>query len=174
MKTREVSITSNAGFLAAVYVDGRYSCLLDAHQATLAQKHLLYLAQRMSSVSRSDQTSGDDDDDSDAPETDRDPIELLLKRHDKGNAARPTCDIRDDMKKLCESPRLPKNTDIFQWWDSQQHSELREVAKVAIALPVSQASVERTFSGLRYILSERRLRMTGEIIDAIMILRCNT
>ena len=39
---------------------------------------------------------------------------------------------------------------------------------------MTQASVERTFSDLRFILNERRLGLKADIIDAIMMLRCNT
>ena len=44
------------------------------------------------------------------------------------------------------------------------------LANVALVLPVTQVSVERTFSGLRYILDE----LKDDIIDSIMLLRCNT
>ena len=36
----------------------------------------------------------------------------------------------------------------------QAESDLKNVANVALALPVTQASVERTFSSLRYILND--------------------
>jgi hypothetical protein len=48
------------------------------------------------------------------------------------------------------------------------------VAEIACALPVTQVSVERTFSGLRYVLNDVRMRLKDDIIDAIMVLRTNT
>ena len=47
------------------------------------------------------------------------------------------------------------------------------LANVALVLPVTQVSVERTFSGLRYILDELRLFLKDNVIDSIMLLRCN-
>ena len=71
---------------------------------------------------------------------------------------------------------LPKKTNIFEWWDKQAESKLQPVANAAIALPVTQASVEKTFSGLRYqyILNESNLGLKEDLIEAIMFQRCNT
>ena len=53
--------------------------------------------------------------------------------------------------------RLLRNTNISKWWDKQAEINLKRVVNVALALPVTQGSVERTFSGLRYILNGLRL-----------------
>ena len=37
----------------------------------------------------------------------------------------------------------------------------------------TQVSVERTFSGLKYILNNLRFRMKDDVIDSIMVLRTN-
>ena len=44
--------------------------------------------------------------------------------------------------------RLLGKTKIFQWWNKQAESDLENVATAT--LPVTQASVERTFSDLWY------------------------
>ena len=41
-----------------------------------------------------------------------------------------------------QSPLL-RNTNIFEWWDKQAESDLKRVANVAHALPVTQAYVEK-------------------------------
>ena len=69
---------------------------------------------------------------------------------------------------------LLKYTNIFEWWNKQAESDLKRVANVALALLVPQASVERTSSGLRHILNELRLEHKKDIIEAIMLQRCNT
>ena len=48
------------------------------------------------------------------------------------------------------------------------------VKDVVFDLPVIQASVEKTFSGLRYILNELRLELKEDIIEAILFQCCNT
>lgn len=70
--------------------------------------------------------------------------------------------------------RINESEDIFQCCHCQPQSDMKRLAKVAVALPFTQASVERTFSRLRYILSDLKLGVKEDIIDAIMIIRCNT
>ena len=60
-----------------------------------------------------------------------------------------------------------------RWWDNQAESDLKRVANVALAFPVTQASVN-FFSGLRYILIELKLGLKENKIEAIMFQRCNT
>ena len=72
------------------------------------------------------------------------------------------------------TPRVNRSENLFHWWHCHPHSDLKSLAEIVIALPVTQASVERTFSGLNYILSERRSSLKADIINSIMLLRCNT
>ena len=48
-----------------------------------------------------------------------------------------------------------------------------QVNDTVIALAVTQVTVERTFSGLNYILNDLRFRMKEDIVDDIMVLRTN-
>lgn len=83
-------------------------------------------------------------------------------------------DVAEHIKMFAKASRINKKECIFQWWHNQQDSALKSLAEVAVALPVTQASVERTFSGLRYILNDLRLGLKEDIVDAVMLLRCNT
>ena len=62
----------------------------------------------------------------------------------------------------------------FGFWAEHHNKELRELYLTALVLPVTSVSVERTFSGLKFILNDLRMSMKPDIIDAIMVLRCNT
>ena len=79
----------------------------------------------------------------------------------------------ETLKILQHHQRLDKKTDIYKFWDTHQNSDLASVCSIMLALPVTQVSVERTFSGLRYILNNLRYNMKHDIIDAIMVLRTN-
>ena len=83
-------------------------------------------------------------------------------------------EIKQTLRHFNNCTRIEKSEDIFMWWNKHQHQDMKAIAEVALALPVTQVSVERTFSGLRYILDELRLGMKDDIIDAIMFLKCNT
>ena len=64
--------------------------------------------------------------------------------------------------------RLFRSTKRFGWWNNQAESYLKHVANVAFALPVIQASLKRTFSGLKYILNELIFGLKEDLIRAIM------
>ena len=51
--------------------------------------------------------------------------------------------------------------------------ELREVALLLRAMPVTQVSVERLFSALRLLKSERRSRLKEDVLKAILVLKAN-
>ena len=82
-----------------------------------------------------------------------------------------------------------KRIKVLAWWSKgcehvycfslhshQNHSGHQYVYQVndtVIALAVTQVTVERTFSGLNYILNDLRFRMKEDIVDDIMVLRTN-
>ena len=53
---------------------------------------------------------------------------------------------------------------MFEWWDKQVEPDLECTANAAGALPVTRSSIEKTFSGLRYIPNELRLGLKEDII----------
>ena len=42
------------------------------------------------------------------------------------------------------------------------------------AMPISQVSVERLFSGLKFLLSDQRSSMKADLIESLLFLRTNT
>ena len=51
--------------------------------------------------------------------------------------------------------------------------ELREVALLLQAMPVTQVSVERLFSSLQIIKNERRSQLKEDVLEAILVLKAN-
>ena len=60
-------------------------------------------------------------------------------------------------------------------WDVIKHLEelLLTTAQSLSAMPVTQVSVERLFSSMKFILSDQRSSMTQELLEAIWFLRAN-
>ena len=50
---------------------------------------------------------------------------------------------------------------------------LLTTAKILSAMPVTQVSVERLFSSIKFILSDHRASMKQDLLDAILFLRAN-
>lgn len=51
---------------------------------------------------------------------------------------------------------------------------LKDAALVLTSLPPTQVSVERLFSALKILKSDRRSRLSEDILDAMLFLRTNT
>ena len=63
---------------------------------------------------------------------------------------------------------------IFNFWKNHDSKTLSKLAKVVLALPTTQVSVERLFSGVKYILSDLRNGLAEDSLEAIMLQRINS
>ncbi|XP_042215908.1 uncharacterized protein LOC121862043 [Homarus americanus] len=179
MEEREVNILSNPAFLSAIYMDPRYQCLLKEPQKVVAKAHLTALWRRLSIMNMNSDISCESEKNEEDPPSDDSLIEQLLCESDSTTRASTATNVHEAsvmIKSFDSTPRVERKEDIFHWWHCHPHTELKRLAEAVIGLPVSavtQASADRTFSGLRYILQERRLGHKADIIDALMMLRCN-
>lgn len=85
-------------------------------------------------------------------------------------------DLKLKLLQLANSKtRLPINTDTIQYWQAKRYEdpELYDLAMTALAAPATQVSVERCFSAVKILLDERRLRMSADLLNDLMIIRCN-
>lgn len=195
MEDREANILNNSAFLSAVYMDPRFQCLLSEPQKQVAKAHLTALWRRLMMIRRDNAASKETDSeqgnqhwsgtesgtsslvDKADVESDDSIINNLLNLSDskaKTRAATNMSEASLAIEGFDNTPRLNRSENLFHWWHCHPHSDLKSLAEIVIALPVTQASVERTFSGLNYILSERRSSLKADIINSIMLLRCNT
>lgn len=195
MESREPNLLKNAAFLAAIYLDPRFQCLIDEPQKDLAKLHLTALWKRIMALESShkswdgfsnqdqaeleDKNEGDNQKESEGTSDITDQIlsaaSSSRKRESEkmDNDALRLTEVKQTLAHFNNVPRFERTGDIFKWWQKHPHQDVRLLAEVALSLPVTQVSVERTFSGLRYILDDLRLGMKDDVIDAIMFLRCN-
>ena len=73
------------------------------------------------------------------------------------------------------TPRIPTDSDVFSYWKEKKESwkELYELACIFNGIPCTQVSVERLFSGLKFILNPYRLRLKNDMVSDILLLRNN-
>ena len=80
-------------------------------------------------------------------------------------------ELNKNIEKMIEIGRLEGET---VWNGIKQLEEpLLTTAKILSAMPVTQVSVERLFSSMKFILSDQRLSMTQELLESILYLRAN-
>lgn len=65
--------------------------------------------------------------------------------------------------------------DVLRYWElkSGTDPEMDAVAEIVLALPISQVSVERAFSHLPLILTDRRTRESDKTLDNNLTVKLN-
>lgn len=76
------------------------------------------------------------------------------------------CTQRDSQEKIV-SPML--------YWQKVEASDpaMARLAKIVLALPVTQVTVERAFSHLPLVLTDRRNRLHGQTMDDLFMIKFN-
>ena len=92
-----------------------------------------------------------------------------LSRENPGGIIRPL------LLELGREERLKKDRNILEYWKQQalKKPQLFELSKVALAVPATQVSVEKLFSGLKFLIGHLRCSLKDDVIDAISLIRSN-
>ncbi|KAL5236540.1 hypothetical protein ACI65C_003950 [Semiaphis heraclei] len=174
-------------------LDPRYQCMLNETDKNTGINHLIKTWKFMIQIQEDDvcQSQTDDVNNSaiasvnvDSPdnttETTDDGFELFLSSQSSVSSNRSDTNILNDISvslhNFKDVERLHYKTNILTFWESQKHDkfDLYKLAKVVLAVPATQVSVERSFSGIKFILSDLRTSLSANLLDAIMIVRSNT
>ncbi|XP_029348385.1 uncharacterized protein LOC107882680, partial [Acyrthosiphon pisum] len=191
MKQREVLLLKNPVFLAAIFLDPRYQCMLNESDKNTGIDHLVKTWKCMiqiqddvyqtDDVNNSATASNNVDSPDNTTETTDDGFELFLSSQSSVSSNRSDTNISNDISislhNFKDVERLHYKTNILTFWESQKHekSDLYKLANVVLAVPATQVSVERSFSsGIKFILSDLRTSLSANLLDAIMIVRSNT
>lgn len=71
--------------------------------------------------------------------------------------------------------KLPMTANLLDFWRYRaiEDPELGELARIILAIPISQVTVERAFSSLPLIISDKRTKLGSDIIDALVLVKLN-
>lgn len=188
MDKRQRTLLENDIFCAAVFLDPRYRVLLNNAEKESAKQHLCKVWNTITRLDKDSpgasgerpDTAQPDPSDSDGGHVDD--LEALLSEQEESAAAGSTSSTNETekLKHILElfscEPRIKKEVNILKYWDGEKlkRPQLFQLARVALAVPATQVSVERAFSGLKYILSPQRGRLSPNTLDDIMFLRSLT
>lgn len=70
---------------------------------------------------------------------------------------------------------IKSREDIFQYWESRKNDEkvLYKLAMAILSIPAMEVQIERDFSNLNFIFSDRRCRLEHERLEDIMVINLN-
>lgn len=180
-KARQHALLNNSSMLAAVYLDPRYSFLLSSSDVTTAKIVLEKLRDRLrrveSQVSELPQPNTPED------SFEEDCVAKGLERTFYGENVDQTDSVAYDMQtdmtiwfaNYEKIVRIHRKNSILEFWESQSsnHKGLYELARIILAIPPSQTTVERAFSLLGYIYNCRRTRLLPQNLENIMMIILN-
>ena len=74
-----------------------------------------------------------------------------------------------------KTPRIDNKTKLLDWWAERKSEfpELYKLQSLANAVPMTQVSVERLFSSMKFIFSDLRGNLLPSLLQAILVVRCN-
>lgn len=191
MKRRQTGLIDSPVVLASVFIDPRYRVLLSERESTIAIDHILQLRHRLTDCGSQKTTPGPSQtvDDS-VPDLTAQPscdsnytsidrmrlVELISKRTQNNPFYRQETGHAEFVRSILY---LPLETDInmspFEYWAGRKKMfpEIYKIHLVVNAAAPTQTSVERAFSGLSYVLSSHRTRLSPRMLSNLLILRLN-
>lgn len=191
MKHREQKLLDNDVLLSAVFMDPRYKILLEKTQIERAKNHLKHIWAKMITMNHEDLNSDVDGSSTNSSGTGStyDEFENILKLKERQHSLLNSCLtssresdlylLRRIENKLevynVEQKRLHRKNNILQFWDEQKNDqpELYKLAMIVLSVPATQVSVERLFSGLKFILSPLRTNIKENILEDQLLVRAN-
>ncbi|KAL5233767.1 hypothetical protein ACI65C_001177 [Semiaphis heraclei] len=197
MNSREEQLMDNSIFVAAIYLDPRFMCTLTAAKKQIAIDHLIKTWTLKESISGNqnlnENLAGSTDEsviDIDEQICDNeDPFEEFLagcshtssqnRSLNESNESQSLLSSKQLMREKIEEfgrvERLTYKADVINYWKDNKIAkpELFELAQILMAVPATQVSVERSFSALKFILSDLRSSISSDILEDILIIRGN-
>jgi len=195
MEKREKSLFQNKLFLAGVFVDVRYRILLSEEQMKVAKEGLMEVALKshrcsisvpdtsstdaaaesmhVNDISSCNSSSASEEDDFERE------LDLLERRKLPGRHTSSEINTFDqvaevlnrNVEKMVQVGRL-KGDNVWKLIENLEEP-LQTTAKILSAMPVTQVSVERLFSSMKFILSDQRSSIKEDLLEAILLLRAN-
>lgn len=82
--------------------------------------------------------------------------------------------IEDELE-MFEPEEMSSNESIFQYWESHknQNRNVYELAKCVFAIPPTEVQIERDFSKLNFIFTQRRQNISERHLEAILRIHMN-
>ncbi|XP_073816854.1 uncharacterized protein [Musca autumnalis] len=179
LKTRTDKLFDNELFNAAVFLDPRVKVCITSEQKQRAKKFIVSLYKRMNSIEESPADNTVYTILNDMPSTSRastaksfsEYLQILDSTTYTPHSSN-LANLEPEFSIYEQQSRLPLNGNVIEYWDSQKNN-ISGIAKIVLAIPSTQVSVERLFSVMKYILSDQRNRLSALNLEHILMVKVN-
>lgn len=190
---RKHDMLSNRLMIVAVYLDPRYRCQLPPHKIVIAKLTIEKLWERIQDVEGGftapniEMNVSEHNDSSDSVTMDS--LMANVDEYFEGigqveqiyNNETPTetniVTALDAYDNLTDKKREKSSKKVLEFWEEQKNESnihfLYDIAKLVLAIPPTQSSVERLFSILNFIFSDRRYNLKMKTLEDIMLINLN-
>lgn len=193
ISARKKNLLEHPLMTAAIYLDPRYKCELAKHpdKIVIAKITIEKLWQRIqSSEQNCDETSEmniSDKSNESISSIDLNSILSNIDRHYKeddisngsvehGGANARLAEAMDAYDASVGNTRVNSSESVLHYWEKHKNtysSELGKIANTIHAIPPTQSSIERLFSALNFIFSDRRYNLSQSLLENILLLHSN-
>jgi len=191
MCIREKTLYSQIAFLSALYLDPRTNVLVPPQEVRKVQDHLLFLSLKSQALKCQialEETEIIDSEDGSSTSLQNSTTDDLLEKEMQEIEKQRTRDrvknkydmfqpgvIEAQIKEFANTPRSNSNENVLQFWETKKNIQpgLYALAQIVLAAPPTQVSVERLFSGLKFILHPLRNGMSADNVNNVMLVRTN-
>ncbi|XP_050065167.1 zinc finger BED domain-containing protein 4-like [Aphis gossypii] len=192
---REKHIMDNKVLLGAIFLDPRYKITLNEDKCNTAIEHLIKVwvhlkgVELKNNIQETTPNIEDGQESSNSSTDSTDELEKFLQNKDNKNDSvsfdfnipnSQTSTIATRIETLLKSYHIDQNrlnykVNILQFWKTMEASnpELSQLAKVVFSVPATQVSVERLFSGLKFLLSPYRSNISSKNLENQLLIRTN-
>lgn len=187
-EVRKENIFKNPYMLCALYLDPRYrAAITSSHEKTEeAKKTLLKVWRRInvlksthnhhhpSSSSSTHNQSNYSSDSFDISFDEKKAVLQHLNQDDVNEEIRSADDI-ETIVDLFQPNQLSLNSSVLEYWESVKNTEVQlfELAMVVFSIPPTEVQIERDFSSLKFIFTERRCNLAQSRLEAILLIHLN-
>ncbi|XP_037811340.1 uncharacterized protein LOC119603395 [Lucilia sericata] len=173
MKNKENILFENDAFIGAIFMDPRWNVVLKNSLKERAIEHVISVIDKMNSLTQTDcilVTDGEMNNSSSSIDS----LEAILQNIEKENYGK-NASIRELLNEFSKEKRLCLHDNVIQWWEDRREikSQLYNIAMVLLAVPATQVSVERLFSGVKFLMNPSRNRLDEDSLNAIVVIRSN-
>lgn len=188
MEKREPKLLTHPVMFASLFLDPRYQIVLTSAQRTIAKEHLKNLWFRINNTEANlnadcnNEMTGNEDANSERCDTHDDFVDTFLLRMDQLNAntavsthVSEESKIQKILDEFDHVPRIDRTENILKYWQQNQHlrPELYRLSGILFSVPISQASVERCFSTLSFVVNKYRTSLKEETLENILLVKLN-
>lgn len=103
-------------------------------------------------------------------------VERMLRQQSSGShSTTDNNNVNRQIEMLCHTNRINADSHILKYWSAKKYVDVQmyKLSQVVLAAPASQVSVERAFSALGLVLTQRRNSLKSNNLSNILMVKLN-